>query len=153
MAIENKPASRLEKYLHYIATREGEIPNEVGSRLELYLKAICENISSQGETPSITVENNLTSDSTTNALSALQGKVLNEALKTKVDKDGNKVLSEANFTNAFKTKLEGLQNVTVEDNLTSQNAANALSAAKGKALNDKITALEARVAALEAPQA
>lgn len=151
MTIENKPASRLEKYLNYIATKEGEIPEEVGSRLELYLKAICERLSTEGGVASITVENVLTSTSTTNALSAAQGKVLNDALATKVPKDGNKVLSEVNFTSALKNKLDGLKNVTVENILTSTSTANALSSAQGKALNDKIAALEARVSALETP--
>lgn len=87
MAIENKPASRLEKYLHYIATKEGEIPEEIGSRLELYLNAICERLSNEDGGTSITVENVLTSTSTSNALSSAQGKALNDkitALETRI---------------------------------------------------------------------
>lgn len=153
MAIENKPASRLEKYLHYIATKEGEIPEEIGSRLELYLNAICERLSNEDGGTSITVEDVLTSTSKTNALSAAQGKVLNDALGTKVAKDGSKVLSDVNFTSTLKSKLDGLANVTVENVLTSTSTSNALSSAQGKALNDKITALETRISALETPEA
>lgn len=151
MSITSKPGSRIEQYLHYIATKEGKIPTETSSRLEECLKAICERLATENGGTSVTVENVLTSTSTTNALSAAQGKVLNDALAAKVPKDGNKVLSDTNFTSALKTKLDGLNNTTVENVLTSTSATNALSAAQGKALNDALAALTSRVATLETP--
>ena len=48
---------------------------------------------------------------------------VNSALNGKVDKDGNKVLSTNDFTNALKTKLEGLSNY---DDTTISNAVNKL---------------------------
>lgn len=75
----------------------------------------------------------------------------------KVDKVEDKVLSSNDFTNAYKTKLDGITaqaNKTIVDNsLTSTSTTNALAAAQGKALKDLIDALTARVAALEAPAA
>lgn len=81
-----------------------------------------------------------------------------EALESgKVDKVEGKVLSSNDFTNAYKTKLDGIAaraNKTIVDNsLTSTSTTNALAAAQGKALKDLIDALTARVAALEAPAA
>lgn len=75
----------------------------------------------------------------------------------KVDKVEGKVLSSNDFTNAYKTKLDGIAaqaNKTVVDNsLTSTSTTNALAAAQGKALKGLIDALTARVAALETPAA
>ena len=75
----------------------------------------------------------------------------------KVDKVKGKELSSNDFTNAYKTKLDGITaqaNKTIVDNsLTSTSTTNALAAAQGKALKDLIDALTARVAALEAPAA
>lgn len=75
----------------------------------------------------------------------------------KVDKVEGKELSSNDFTNAYKTKLDGITaqaNKTIVDNsLTSTSTTNALAAAQGKALKDLINALTARVAALEAPAA
>lgn len=75
----------------------------------------------------------------------------------KVDKVEGKELSSNDFTNAYKTKLDGITaqaNKTIVDNsLTSTSTTNALAAAQGKALKDLIDALTARVAALEAPAA
>lgn len=75
----------------------------------------------------------------------------------KVDKVEGKGLSSNDFTNAYKTKLDGIAaqaNKTIVDNsLTSTSTTNALAAAQGKALKDLIDALTARVAALEAPAA
>lgn len=75
----------------------------------------------------------------------------------KVDKVEGKVLSSNDFTNAYKTKLDGITaqaNKTIVDNsLTSTSTTKALAAAQGKALKDLIDALTARVAALEAPAA
>lgn len=75
----------------------------------------------------------------------------------KVDKVEGKELSSNDFTDAYKTKLDGIvqgANKTVVDNsLTSTSTTNALAAAQGKALKDLIDALTARVAALEAPAA
>lgn len=75
----------------------------------------------------------------------------------KVDKVEGKVLSSNDFTNAYKTKLDGITvqaNKTIVDNsLTSTSTTNALAAAQGKALKNLIDALTARVAALEAQAA
>lgn len=75
----------------------------------------------------------------------------------KVDKVEGKGLSSNDFTNAYKTKLDGIAaqaNKTIVDNsLTSTSTTNALAAAQGKALKNLIDALTARVAALEAPAA
>lgn len=75
----------------------------------------------------------------------------------KVDKVEGKELSSNDFTNAYKTKLDGITaqaNKTIVDNsLTSTSTTNALAAAQGKALKDLIDALTARVAALETPAA
>lgn len=81
-----------------------------------------------------------------------------EALESgKVDKVEGKELSSNDFTNAYKTKLDGIAaqaNKTIVDNsLTSTSTTNALAAAQGKALKNLIDALTARVAALEAPAA
>lgn len=75
----------------------------------------------------------------------------------KVDKVEGKVLSSNDFTNTYKTKLDGITaqaNKTIVDNsLTSTSTTNALAAAQGKALKDLIDALTTRVAALETPAA
>lgn len=75
----------------------------------------------------------------------------------KVDKVEGKGLSSNDFTNAYKTKLDGIAaqaNKTIVDNsLTSTSTTNALAAAQGKALKDLIDALTARVAALKTPAA
>lgn len=75
----------------------------------------------------------------------------------KVDKVEGKELSSNDFTNAYKTKLDGIAaqaNKTIVDNsLTSTSTTNALAAAQGKALKDLIDALTTRVAALETPAA
>lgn len=81
-----------------------------------------------------------------------------EALESgKVDKVEGKELSSNDFTNAYKTKLDGIAaqaNKTIVDNsLTSTSTTNALAAAQGKALKDLIDALTTRVAALETPAA
>lgn len=81
-----------------------------------------------------------------------------EALELgKVDKVEGKGLSSNDFTNAYKTKLDGIAaqaNKTIVDNsLTSTSTTNALAAAQGKALKDLIDALTTRVAALETPAA
>jgi hypothetical protein len=75
----------------------------------------------------------------------------------KVDKVEGKGLSSNDFTNTYKTKLDGIAaqaNKTIVDNsLTSTSTTNALAAAQGKALKDLIDALTIRVAALETPAA
>lgn len=81
-----------------------------------------------------------------------------EALESgKVDKVEGKELSSNDFTNAYKTKLDGITaraNKTIVDNsLTSTSTTNALAAAQGKALKDLIDVLTAKVAALEASAA
>ena len=81
-----------------------------------------------------------------------------EALESgKVDKVEGKGLSSNDFTNAYKTKLDGIaaqaNRINVVNNLTTNSGTDALSAAQGKALKDLIDALTARVAALETPAA
>lgn len=81
-----------------------------------------------------------------------------ESLKnTKVDKDGSKVLSDVNFTTAYKNKLDSIEqnatNTVVVNSLTSTNINQALSAAQGKALKDALDSLTSRVSALETPAA
>lgn len=81
-----------------------------------------------------------------------------ESLKqTKVDKDGSKVLSDVNFTTAYKNKLNSIEqnatNTVIVNNLTTNNTSQALSAAQGKALKDALDALTSRVSALESPAA
>ncbi|MBL4879764.1 MAG: hypothetical protein JKX82_00435 [Oleispira sp.] len=111
------------------------------------------------------ITDNLTSTSTTTALSANQGKVLKDlvdvntaktgittaqasditnnktgvaanltAISNKVDKITGKALSENDFTDALKTKLDGLANTTVVNDLTTGGTTNALSAEQGKEL-------------------
>ena len=86
----------------------------------------------------ITVINNLTSTSTVNALSAAQGKVLND---NKIDKVSGKQLSTNDYTTAEKNKLAGIaagaNQTTIVNNLTSTSTTSALSAAQGKVLNEK----------------
>lgn len=66
---------------------------------------------------------------------------LNESLNNKVDKVTGKDLSTNDFTDTYKTKLDGIATGatknTVENSLTSTSTSNALSAAQGKTLNDK----------------
>lgn len=81
-----------------------------------------------------------------------------ESLKqTKVDKDGSKVLSDVNFTTAYKNKLDSVEqnatNTVIVNNLTTNNTSQALSAAQGKVLKDALDALTSRVSALESPAA
>ena len=81
-----------------------------------------------------------------------------ESLKqTKVNKDGSKVLSDVNFTTAYKNKLDSIEqnatNTVIVNNLTTNNTSQALSAAQGKVLKDALDALTSRVSALESPAA
>ena len=97
------------------------------------------------------VENVLTSTSTANALSAAQGKILND---NKVDKVSGKGLSTNDYTTTEKDKLAGIAtgataNV-VENVLTSTSTTNALSAAQGKALNDSIGGLSKKYKVIDA---
>ena len=75
----------------------------------------------------------------------------------KVDKVEGKELSSNDFTNAYKTKLDGIaaqaNKTNVVNNLTTSSGTDALSAGQGKALKDLIDALTTRVAALETPAA
>ena len=79
-----------------------------------------------------------------NGLLYLWGKI-KAADDKKVDKVEGKGLSTNDFTTELKTKLEGIAtgatNVTVENSLTSTSTANALAAAQGKVLDEKIKAL------------
>ena len=62
------------------------------------------------------------------------------ALASKVNKIAGKELSANDYTNAEKTKLAGLSNSTVTDNLTSTSTTEALSANQGNVLeNTKLT--------------
>lgn len=101
-----------------------------------------------GATNTIVV-NGLTSDSTTAALSAVQGKVLNtnlEAVSTlaegRASKDIATTTTDGLMSSADKTKLNGVQagatNTPVVDALTSTASTSALSAAQGKALKDLV---------------
>lgn len=96
-----------------------------------------------------TVVNGLTSDSTTAALSAAQGKVLNtnlEAVSTlaegRASKDIATTTTDGLMSSADKLKLNGVQagatNTPVVDTLTSTITTSALSAAQGKALKDLV---------------
>lgn len=86
-----------------------------------------------------TVVDNLTSESSTDALSANQGRILNE---NKVDKVSGKGLSTNDFTDTLLTKLNGIATGatknTVTNSLTSTSTTNALSANQGKVLYDTI---------------
>lgn len=75
------------------------------------------------------VENNLTSTSTTNALSAAQGKVLN-------DKFSN--LATVATSGSYNDLSNKPTIPSVINNLTSTSTTSALSANQGKVLNDKI---------------
>lgn len=67
-------------------------------------------------------------------------------LNNKVDKVNGKGLSTNDYTTEEKNKLSGIDTgatkTTVENVLTSTSTTNALSAYQGKALNDKISAIE-----------
>ena len=100
-----------------------------------------------------TINNTVESDATDESLSAAQGKHLNQRINSnfgqiqtnqthisnKVDKVVGKGLSTNDFTDADHTKLDGLNNITVENVLTSDSTANALSANQGKVLDSKIS--------------
>ncbi len=92
------------------------------------------------------INNTLTSTSTTQALSAAQGKKLQD---TKVDKVEGKSLSTNDFTDAYKSKVDGVEaganKTTVINALNSDSATSALSAAQGKALDGKITSAKAEL--------
>ena len=116
------------------------------------------------------VENELTSNSTTNALSVAQGKVINdkvEGINTKVadliknkhthsnkadlDKVTNeKITSWDNKSdNGHKhTKAEITDMFNVVDNLTSESTTDALSAKQGKVLDDRLKSIEQGVASV-----
>ena len=107
--------------------------------LSLYEKIKLSGLEEGGGGTATVVEDTLDSTSTTNALSANQGKILNEALDNKVDKVEGKGLSTEDFTTEEKTKLANLGaniSAVVEDTLTSTSTTNALSANMGKILND-----------------
>lgn len=68
---------------------------------------------------------------------------LQESINNKVDKVTGKDLSTNDFTDTYKTKLDGIAtgatNNTVIDSLESQSSTDALSANQGRILNEKIT--------------
>ena len=91
----------------------------------------------------IEVVNNLTSTDTDKALSANQGKILNDKITD---------LDEA-FTDYYnKEEVDNLipEQVEIVDNLTSTNTDKALSANQGKILNEKSKALQQNVSDLQA---
>lgn len=71
--------------------------------------------------------------------------LITQAVSSKVEKVDGKGLSTNDYTTEEKNKLAGIADgatkVVVEDTLTSTSPANALSAAQGKALNDRITSM------------
>jgi len=89
---------------------------------------------------------NITGTNTITALITLT----KTALNGKVDKEEGKGLSSNDFTDAEKAKLaaiaEGATNVSIVDNLTSTDAAAALSANQGKVLDGKIAAINTTLA-------
>lgn len=112
-------------------------------------------------TDMFSVENVLTSESATNALSALQGKTLNdkivvlEADKHKHDNIGELNKITAGKTQAWDNKAEAnhrhnksdIQDLfSVIDNLASESTTDALSAKQGKALDERVKATEASLA-------
>ncbi len=62
------------------------------------------------------------------------------ALANKVDKIAGKGLSANDFTNAEKTKLQGLNNTSIVNDLTTGGTTDALSAEQGKTLKGLVDA-------------
>ena len=85
-----------------------------------------------------TVTDNLTSTSSTSPLSANQGRLLNINVNSRVEKVAGKDLSSNDYTTTEKNKLNGLQNTTVTDSLTSTSTTEALSANQGRILNTNV---------------
>ena len=83
------------------------------------------------------VTDSLTSTSTTNALSANQGRILNTNVNSRVEKVDGKGLSTHDYTTQDRNKLATLNNTTVVDNLTSTSSTSALSANQGNILDKK----------------
>lgn len=100
-----------------------------------------------------TVINTLESDSATDALSAAQGKALKASIdaihthanKAELDKiiEGKVEAWDAKAEGTHKHKLADISDMFVVENiLTSESVSNALSAAQGKVLNDRLVAVE-----------
>lgn len=100
-----------------------------------------------------TVINTLESDSATDALSAAQGKALKASIdaihthanKAELDKiiEGKVEAWDAKAEGTHKHKLADISDMFVVENiLTSESVSNALSAAQGKALNDRLIVVE-----------
>lgn len=100
-----------------------------------------------------TVINTLESDSATDALSAAQGKALKASIdaihthanKAELDKiiKGKVEAWDAKAEGTHKHKLADISDMFVVENiLTSESVSNALSAAQGKALNDRLVVVE-----------
>lgn len=100
-----------------------------------------------------TVINTLESDSATDALSAAQGKALKASIdaihthanKAELDKiiEGKVEAWDAKAEGTHKHKLADISDMFVVENiLTSESVSNALSAAQGKALNDRLVVVE-----------
>ncbi len=82
---------------------------------------------------------NLNSDDTVNALSAKQGKILNQKLANKADK------SELENLRTEPKQIISTGGIVAINNLDSDDIVNALSAAQGKALNKKITDMKSTI--------
>lgn len=107
-----------------------------------------------------TVENILTSTSTTSALSSNQGRVLNtnitnhinDVVKHVTDAERTSWNAKSNFSGSY-TDLTNKPTIpsatTIVNNLTSTSTTSALSASQGKVLNDKIVALKINEAQFE----
>ena len=103
------------------------------------LDALEQNIQTIISSGGIVAIDNLNSDDTVNALSAKQGKVLNEKLADKADKSDLENL---------RTELQQIISsggIVAINNLDSDDTVNALSAAQGKVLNEKITDMKSTV--------
>lgn len=102
----------------------------------------------------VTVVNVLNSTSTTDALSAAQGKALQDnkvntsAIINDLTTGGTAVPLSAQQGVALKALIDGITSITVENSLTSTSTTNALSAAKGKDLNDRLALIEGKYVSL-----
>src|SRR5690606_22797083 len=93
-AIARQGVAQLEQDVSGLSTTVGQHTTRIGE-----IEDILENIGG------VTIVDNLTSTSTTSALSANQGRVLNTALSDKVDKVAGKGLSTEDYTTVEKSKL------------------------------------------------
>ena len=110
----------LSKYQEEVNTQINECQSEVNNQIESYQNEVNSEINN-----------------------------INEAINNKVDKVEGKGLSTNDYTTTEKNKLAGIatsaNKTTVNNTLTSTSTTEALSAAQGKALNDKIANLKSKV--------